>query len=143
MRVFADELPFTSTAYPRKAKTVLREIPWAISRISVGSANVKRFVKEGLFVVTEQNGVIPKDRDLQRALLFPPRSSAIANCLIPSFVHYAGRKRTQEKAVSEQEGEIGGSIACMEGVVYSSGKMRNTIRMYSSEHFALWYCACT
>ena len=133
MRVFALDSPFTSTAYPKKSRSLFQEVPWALSRVSVSLSNKKRLVRDGLFTITEKQSVIPKDSDLKRALLIGVGHEKIFNFLAKDQLYPAGRQRSHDK--HQDDDFVASSIACIDGVVYAPGEVRNTVRMLSSKKY--------
>lgn len=127
MKAMALKPPYTSTAYPKGSRDVLRQISHSINRISVSKMNKKRLQEDG-FIEVKDEEIIIVDPDLARTLLMRGSpGDSIYNFLskVGLSLYDSGRNRVRPHADGHTQGDlVADSIACKNGIVFSPGKLK-------------------
>lgn len=137
--------PFTATAVPKKNFDVFTKVIDRVHRISISQMNQKLLLQQKIIERTPGGTILPANPDV--ALQFwehvsrrffepelyyfdPNRETDVRN------IYRAGRQRAKSRPENQKDDNtIEGSIACRDGVIISPNRIKNSLRMMTTEEF--------
>lgn len=157
-RAYHSEYPFTSTAYPAGARSLVQHNPESVDRFSVSKMNLKRISADRLFEQTASGNLVPVDAAIAEGILFNylkvspflldqlitgalnPRKLISAYRSFGSGELYFFSDDNPAKISGRQrrygaDQIIGNSIGCFDGVVIGNSELRNSLIVLSTPRY--------